>query len=159
MPIYYESRLAELALSPAEKPTLDASFDEVTEGARRIHHLAGFRETFLLGLRGTAPAATALTLGVTRETRCSVYDCAIAPCSVHPVTAHRSWSMRLSHSPIWFQLTKMRLAMLAASVVTRRLHGPNRLALALMVGPIVDADSYSRRHPGIACRMPRVTVG
>ena len=32
VPIYYESRLASLALDEAEKPTIDAGFDEVTEG-------------------------------------------------------------------------------------------------------------------------------
>ncbi len=32
VPIYYESRLAKLDLDPAARPTLDADFDEVTEG-------------------------------------------------------------------------------------------------------------------------------
>ncbi len=32
VPIYYESRLAQLALREEEKPTLDAEFDEATEG-------------------------------------------------------------------------------------------------------------------------------
>ena len=32
MPIYYESRLAKLELDEAEKPKLDAEFEEVTEG-------------------------------------------------------------------------------------------------------------------------------
>ena len=32
VPIYYESRLASLALDETEKPTIDAGFDEVTEG-------------------------------------------------------------------------------------------------------------------------------
>jgi len=32
VPIYYESRLAKLELSDAQKPTIDADFDEVTEG-------------------------------------------------------------------------------------------------------------------------------
>ena len=32
VPIYYESRLASLALDKTEKPTIDAGFDEVTEG-------------------------------------------------------------------------------------------------------------------------------
>lgn len=32
VPIYYESRLAKLALSEAEKPKIDVEFDEVTEG-------------------------------------------------------------------------------------------------------------------------------
>ncbi len=32
VPIYYESRLAKLNLNEAEKPTIDASFEEVTEG-------------------------------------------------------------------------------------------------------------------------------
>ena len=32
VPIYYESRLAKLELSDAEKPKIDADFDEVTEG-------------------------------------------------------------------------------------------------------------------------------
>ena len=32
VPIYYESRLAELALDEEERPTIDADFEEVTEG-------------------------------------------------------------------------------------------------------------------------------
>jgi len=32
VPIYYESRLAKLELDPAERPTIDPDFDEVTEG-------------------------------------------------------------------------------------------------------------------------------
>ena len=32
VPIYYESRLAKLALDEAERPTIDAGFEEVTEG-------------------------------------------------------------------------------------------------------------------------------
>jgi type I restriction enzyme R subunit len=32
VPIYYESRLAKIELAPAERPTLDAEFEEVTEG-------------------------------------------------------------------------------------------------------------------------------
>jgi type I restriction enzyme, R subunit len=32
VPIYYESRLAKLALAEAEKPTIDPAFEEVTEG-------------------------------------------------------------------------------------------------------------------------------
>ena len=32
VPIYYESRLAELALDESQKPTIDAGFEEVTEG-------------------------------------------------------------------------------------------------------------------------------
>jgi type I restriction enzyme, R subunit len=32
VPIYYESRLARLELKPSEKPTLDAEFEEATEG-------------------------------------------------------------------------------------------------------------------------------
>ena len=32
MPIYYESRLAKLALDEAERPTIDPEFEEVTEG-------------------------------------------------------------------------------------------------------------------------------
>lgn len=32
MPIYYESRIAKLSLNAAELPTLDAEFDEITEG-------------------------------------------------------------------------------------------------------------------------------
>ena len=32
VPIYYESRLAKLALDEAQKPTIDAGFEEVTEG-------------------------------------------------------------------------------------------------------------------------------
>ena len=32
MPIYYESRLAKLALDETEKPQIDAGFEEVTEG-------------------------------------------------------------------------------------------------------------------------------
>ncbi len=32
VPIYYESRLAKLALSDTEKPKIDADFDEITEG-------------------------------------------------------------------------------------------------------------------------------
>ncbi len=32
MPIYYESRLAKLELDEAERPKIDAEFDEVTEG-------------------------------------------------------------------------------------------------------------------------------
>ena len=32
VPIYYESRLAKLALDEAEKPKLDPEFEEVTEG-------------------------------------------------------------------------------------------------------------------------------
>ena len=31
-PIYYESRIAKLALNAAELPTLDAEFEEITEG-------------------------------------------------------------------------------------------------------------------------------
>ncbi len=31
-PIYYESRIAKLALNAAELPTLDAEFDDITEG-------------------------------------------------------------------------------------------------------------------------------
>ncbi len=32
VPIYYESRLAKLALDERERPTIDAGFEEVTEG-------------------------------------------------------------------------------------------------------------------------------
>jgi len=32
VPIYYESRLAKIELDPAERPTIDPNFDEVTEG-------------------------------------------------------------------------------------------------------------------------------
>ena len=32
VPIYYESRLAKLELDPAERPTIDPDFDDVTEG-------------------------------------------------------------------------------------------------------------------------------
>ena len=32
VPIYYESRLAELALDETERPQIDAGFEEVTEG-------------------------------------------------------------------------------------------------------------------------------
>ena len=32
VPIYYESRLAQLELDAAEKPQLDAEFEEATEG-------------------------------------------------------------------------------------------------------------------------------
>jgi len=32
VPIYYESRLAKIELDPAERPTIDPDFDEVTEG-------------------------------------------------------------------------------------------------------------------------------
>jgi len=37
VPIYYESRLAKLELSESERPTLDAEFDEVTEGEEVEH--------------------------------------------------------------------------------------------------------------------------
>ena len=37
VPIYYESRLAKLALAEEEKPLLDAEFDEVTEGEEAEH--------------------------------------------------------------------------------------------------------------------------
>ena len=37
VPIYYESRLARLALDQDEKPTIDADFDEVTEGEEVAH--------------------------------------------------------------------------------------------------------------------------
>src|SRR5690606_32493170 len=32
VPIYYESRLAKLALGPEEQPKLDVEFEEITEG-------------------------------------------------------------------------------------------------------------------------------
>lgn len=32
VPIYYESRIAKLGLNASELPTLDAEFDEITEG-------------------------------------------------------------------------------------------------------------------------------
>ena len=35
VPIYYESRLAKLALDEAERPTIDPDFEEATEGERR----------------------------------------------------------------------------------------------------------------------------
>ncbi len=37
MPIYYESRLAKLALDEAEKPKVDDDFDEVTEQEEEAH--------------------------------------------------------------------------------------------------------------------------
>jgi len=37
VPIYYESRLAKLELKPEERPTLDAEFEEVTEGEEIEH--------------------------------------------------------------------------------------------------------------------------
>ena len=37
VPIYYESRLAKLALAEEERPKLDAEFDEVTEGEEAEH--------------------------------------------------------------------------------------------------------------------------
>lgn len=37
VPIYYESRLAKLELSAAQRPTLDAQFEEVTEGEEIEH--------------------------------------------------------------------------------------------------------------------------
>lgn len=42
VPIYYESRLARLALDEAEKPTIDPEFEELTEGeeVERRHQLA-----------------------------------------------------------------------------------------------------------------------
>src|SRR5664279_2466170 len=37
VPIYYESRLAKLALSEEEKPHLDPAFEEITEGEEMSH--------------------------------------------------------------------------------------------------------------------------
>src|SRR5438132_8581203 len=37
VPIYYESRLAKLALKPEEKPNIDPNFEEATEGEEMEH--------------------------------------------------------------------------------------------------------------------------